>query len=92
MVHTALPKPLGIPSLWSRILRCGASNSFGGCPIAGYRLGWGRVCGFIRALDDTVSWLTASKIGLCCCVVATLRLVVVAVSVAIVVLVVGCGQ
>ena len=54
--------------------------------------GLGRVCGFIRALDDTVSWLTASKIGLCCCVVATLRLVVVAVSVAIVVLVVGCGQ
>ena len=75
----------------SRILGCGASDSRGGCPVAGYRLGWGRVRGFIRALGDTMSWFMASKTSLLCCIIVTLGLVVVAAIAAIVVLVVGCG-
>ena len=63
------------------------------CLIAGYRLSRGKVCGFIRALGYVVSWLSASKTSLHCCIIGTLGLVIVVVVAAIVVviLVVGCG-
>jgi len=38
-----------------------------------------------------VSWLSASKIGLRYCIIGSLGLIIVVVSVAVVVLVVGCG-
>ena len=43
------------------------------------------------ALGYVVSWLLASKIGLHCCIIGTLGLVVVVIVAAVVVLVVGYG-